>query len=336
MGQYCVEGAQVSDGFRDLEGPPLTRTKDVVLMATVSSYEGLPHPGRNDVRQFSELFEPVFRASSVEAQRNAAAALARSPHVPRSVAWFIATQPIAVAALFLAASPALDDEMLIAAARLKGREHAKAIAARPNLSVKVVDALVALHQGLPDRAAKPQADPASADVASGGTRAEREEGLRQTLKSLVARDALTREEENQDAEAEREEALLMRFARLREAKGFSRMLAHCLGSSIWLTNRIMLDLSGLQLATALKALGLHDGETRFALTQFYPHLAETTAGATRAETVVATLDAEECADRVGVWIRADAYTEGQAEESAANANSEMPRRFKLAEKRAAG
>jgi uncharacterized protein (DUF2336 family) len=319
-----------------LEGPPLTRTKDVVLIATVSSFEAMPHPGRNDVRQFSELFEPVFRASSLEAQRNAAAALARSPQAPRSVAWFLATQPISVAALFLAASPILDDDLLIAVARLKGRDHAKAIAARPNLSVKVVDALVALHQGLPERPARPIIDAAPAPEAVGESRLAREETLRQTLKTLVARDALTREEESEDAAAEREEALLLRFARLREAKAFSRMLAHCLGSSIWLTNRIMLDLSGLQLATALKALGLHDGETRFALTQFYPHLTEEIAEGTRADAVVAGLDAEECADRVGVWIRADAYTGGQAEESAANANSEGPRRFKLAEKRAAG
>jgi uncharacterized protein (DUF2336 family) len=336
MGQYCVEGAQVSDGFRDLEGPPLTRTKDVVLMATVSSFEAMPHPGRNDVRQFSELFEPVFRASSQDAQRNAAAALARSPHVPRSVAWFIATQPIAVAALFLAASPILDDDLLIAAARLKGRDHAKAIAARPNLSVKVVDALVALHQGLPERPAKPLAAPAPMADNPGQSRLAREETMRQTLKSLVARDALTRQEESEDAGAEREEALLMRFARLREAKAFSRMLAHCLGSSIWLTNRIMLDLSGLQLATALKALGLHDGETRFALTQFYPHLSEEVAGGARADAVIASLDAEECADRVGVWIRADAYTGGQTEDGAANANATAPKRFNIRDKRAAG
>ncbi|WP_280778384.1 DUF2336 domain-containing protein [Rhizobium sp. SG_E_25_P2] len=331
----------MSDGFRDLEGPPLTRTKDVVLMATVSSFEAMTHPGRNDVRQFSELFEPVFRASSHEAQRNAAAALARSPHVPRSVAWFLATQPIGVAALFLAASPTLDDELLIAAARLKGRDHAKAIAARPNLSVKVVDALVALHQGLPDRSAKPRADaaPQPAELVTtepGQSRGVREEDLRRTLKSLVARDALTRNEESDDAAAEREEALLMRFARLREAKAFSRMLAHCLGSSVWLTNRIMLDLSGLQLATALMALGLHDGETRFALTQFYPHLSENAGAGTRAESVVAGLDADECADRVGVWIRADAYTDGQAEESAANGNGAAPQRFNAAQKRAAG
>lgn len=326
----------MSDGFRDLEGPPLTRTKDVVLMATVSSFEAMPHPGRHDVRQFSELFEPVFRASSLEAQRNAAAALARSPHVPRSVAWFLATQPIAVAALFLGASPTLDDDLLIAAARLKGRDHAKAIAARPNLSVKVVDALVALHQGLPERAVGARSEADAPSQTTGDTRLAREETLRRTLKSLVARDALTRDEESEDAAAEREEALLMRFARLREAKAFSRMLSHCLGSSVWLTNRIMLDLSGLQLATALKALGLHDGETRFALTQFYPHLAGGDIEGARADSVVAGLDAEECAERVGVWIRADAYTQGAAEETAANANAAAPRRFRASDRRAAG
>ena len=95
----------------------MVRTKDVVLMATVSSFEVMGQPGRHELRQFAELFEPVFRASSLEARRNAVAALARCAVLPDAVSWFLASQPVELAAIFLTRSPAIDDNMLIAIAR---------------------------------------------------------------------------------------------------------------------------------------------------------------------------------------------------------------------------
>jgi len=163
----------VSDRFRELESPLLARTKDVVLMATVSSYQGMTHPTRNELKQFAELFEPIFKASSQEARRNAVAALSRCETVPAGVAWFLATQPIELAAIFLTSSPALDNDLLIAVARSQGAAHAKAIAARENLSVKVVDALVAQHQMLPSRA-RTVASPTA--TGAGETTAAREHG----------------------------------------------------------------------------------------------------------------------------------------------------------------
>ncbi|MGO8485108.1 hypothetical protein AB9F39_39180, partial [Rhizobium leguminosarum] len=50
-------------------------------------------------------------------------------------------------------------------------------------------------------------------------------------------------------------ALLVRFARSRESTHFATALADALSASRWLAERIMLDLSGQQLATTLTSLG---------------------------------------------------------------------------------
>jgi uncharacterized protein (DUF2336 family) len=316
-------GNFVSD-FRELETPPMARTKDVVLMATVSSFEHMSQPGRHELKQFAELFEPVFKASSLEARRNSIAALSRCPSMPQSVMWFISTQPIELAAIFLTSSPAIDDDMLIAVSRTQGPAYAKAVAARDNLSVKVVDALVALHQGLDkERSPAPAAEEnrSQAELLA----AAREEEMRQTLKSLVHRDTLVRSEETPEDDELMQQALLVRFARLRDAHNFSTTLADTLGASRWLSHRILLDLSGLQLATALIAMGITPADGEFILTQFYPHLKERAGEWPRAAMVWSGLDAEECADRVRIWIRADDYTQGKKpDDHAANANETVP------------
>lgn len=314
----------VSDRFRELETPQMVRMKDVVLMATVSSFEGMSQPGRNELKQFSELFEPVFRASSPEARRNAVAALSRCPTLPRAVVWFLASQPIDLAAIFLTLSTAIDDDTLIAIARTQGSAHAKAIAARDNLSVKTVDALVALHQGHETV----RREPAPIEVRPEGNSqsAEREEQVRLQLKSLVYRDTLVQVEEHAGDDQTVHHALLVRFARLRQARDFSTLLANILGSSLWLTNRILLDVSGVQLATALIAIDTPQEDSVFILGQFYPHLAATDGETGRAALLWWGLDAADCSDRLRSWIRADDYTQGkQPEEStAANVNDHIP------------
>jgi uncharacterized protein (DUF2336 family) len=287
-------------------------------MATVSSFEGMTQPTRNDLKQFAELFEPIFKASSLEARRNATAALARCPIVPKSVAWFLGTQPISIAAIFLTRSAAIDDDTLIAIARSQGLDHARAIAARENLSVKVVDALVALHDGqvIGRNSEEKQAPAAEAPRRP----ASREEEIRQQLKALVKRDTLAGEQEGPEHADAVQQALLVRFARQRNARDFSDCLARRIGSSRWLTNRILLDLSGQQLATALIATGVEREDGVFILKCFYPHLIVNEGGMSRADAVWSHLDAEECRDRLTVWIRADNYTQYGAPEDAANAN----------------
>lgn len=297
----------------------------MVLMATVSSFEGMAQPGRYEQKQFAELFEPVFRASSLEARRNAVAALSRCPTVPSAVAWFIACQPIALAAIFIASSPAIDDEMLIQIARTQGPLHAKAVATRDNLSVKVVDALVSLHSGHEMIEAAPRTDDVLADEQ--GFVIDPSEALRQRLKALVQRDTLAAAQETPDGVAETQTALLVRFARLREPRAFSTALAEALGASRWLSERIMLDLSGHQLATALMALGLSDEDGPFMLAQLYPHLAQPGFEANRALELWRGLNPERCDERVAAWLRADDYTQGKApDEDEEPANRNVPSR----------
>jgi uncharacterized protein (DUF2336 family) len=313
----------------------MVRTKDVVLMATVSSFENIVQPGRHELKQFSELFAPVYRASSPEARRNAVAALSRCPTLPDAVARFIASQPIEIAALFLTRSPAIGDETLIAIARSHGAAHAKAIAARDNLSVKVVDALVSLHDGHASRrpavaevlaAAAPRtAPPAAIENTAVTATVSGEEALRQQLKSLIQRDTIARAEEDPDQRDATHDALLVRFARQRQARNFSRLLASVLGSSQWLTNRILIDVSGLQLATALVAMGMTEEDATFILRQFYPHLAAADGTGTAVDTLWRRLDAASCGDRLAAWIRADDYTQGKLDEAPpANANHSLP------------
>ncbi|RMI04537.1 hypothetical protein DA101_029465, partial [Sinorhizobium meliloti] len=103
----CVLGYVVTNRFRELERPQTGRLKDVVLMATVTGFESLRIPSRSDMKQFAELFEPLFLGSSNEARRQAAAALSQCPHVPEPVALLIGSMPISIAAAFLARATAI-------------------------------------------------------------------------------------------------------------------------------------------------------------------------------------------------------------------------------------
>lgn len=305
------------------------RMKDVVLMATVSTFESMSQPGRHEFRQFSELFEPVFKASGIEARRNAIAALSRCQTLPEQVAWFIATQPIAMAAIFITTSPALSDTMLIEIARTQGPAYARAVAARDNLSVKVVDALVSLHTALEKHAAEDAVVPRDAQAALFGEQGfaiTREEQVRQQLKALVQRDTIARDAATPESLEDMSINLLVRFARLREARNFSHALANALGSSRWLSERILLDLSGQQLGTALMALGAEPADGQFMLAQLYPHLAASVDGKSRAQVLWEGLDPERCDDRMLAWLRADDEAEGRTPmAAAANANDEAER-----------
>ena len=305
------------------------RMKDVVLMATVSTFESMPQPGRHELKQFSELFEPVFKASGTEARRNAIAALSRCPTLPEQVAWFLATQPIAMAAIFITTSPALSDAMLIELARTQGPAYARAVAARDNLSVKVVDALVSLHTALEKPMAEDAIVPRDAEAAlfeEQGFVMTREEQVRQQLKALVQRDTLARAAETSESLEDMSINLLVRFARLKEARNFSHALADALGSSRWLSERIMLDLSGQQLGTALMALGVEPSDGAFMLAQLYPHLAAAVDGKSRAQVLWENLDLERCDERMLAWLRADDEAEGRMPMAgAANANDEAER-----------
>lgn len=282
-------------------------------MATVTNFETLPHPSRSELRQFAELFKPLFSASTEEARRQAVAALSQNPNVPKPVALFIASQPIGIAAPFLIASPCLDDETLILVARTQGEAHARAIVRRENLSPTVIDALVGLRHARPaDKRSDPPpaaATPAPAAPAAANPRRDSEERLRADLRSLVRH--LNRPQDDRlglRTLSILQEALLIRFARTRETALFATALADALSASRWLAERIMLDISGKQLATTLTGLGMAAADSAFVLERLYPHLGDREGAATRAERLVAGLDPDSCGERVEAWRRADSYT----------------------------
>ena len=327
------------DRFRELEKPHSIRKRDVVLMATVTSFESLSKPSRTELRQFAELFRPLYENSTEEARRQAVAALSRCETLPQPVCFFIGCQPIATAAIFLSQSKAIDDRTLIDIARSQGEAHARAIATRDELSPIIVDALAALHDGAGWRQ-RPQVNPAPAaapaeietetthatmpddrpqpsdtekaalDDARDVARLAREEALRNDLRHLIARNDPQRAAPKiLKGASGYHQSLIVRFARNRETPVLARTLADALGSTIWLADRILLDITGVQLATTLVALGFSAADIRFVLCRIYPHLAKATDGRTRAHMILRSLDPAECVDRVASWRRADHYTE---------------------------
>lgn len=279
-------------------------------MATVSSFESLRFPSKSDLRQFGELFEPLYAASTDEARRQAVAALSRCPQVPEETALFIARQPISIAAIFLMGSKAIGDVTLMRILRATGPEHARAIGRRDDLSPVIIEALVGTHQDHASRRTGEEREAALAEAA----RLEREEQIREELRALVraatpAAEAPVRLEPASGMH----QALLVRFAREGETGMIAVTLADALSSSQWLSERVLLDVSGRQLAETMLALDMPDADSLFVLKAIYPHLAE--GGA---EALLASLDPGEATRRVESWQRADSYTNGDGLPKAAN------------------
>jgi uncharacterized protein (DUF2336 family) len=333
----------VSEQFRELERPAGARNKDVVLMATVTSFQALSFPGKSELRQFAELFQPLFAGSSMEARREAVAALSQSPNLPLSVTAFIASQPISIAAPFLASSPALSDDMLIMIARTQGADHARAIVKRERLSPTVIDALVSLRHALPPRPDKakeevtqsappqttertpssfdkvmadlsmtdlPGAAPAQEAAAeTPANREGREAALRETIKRMAYQQRPPRGDRLGRRQATPlQAALLVRFARAHDGGFFAATLADMLSCSRWLAERILLDISGRQLATTLAGVAMDEREAIFILEHIYPHLARRENDESRADNLLLGLDPDQAEARIDSWVRADRYT----------------------------
>ncbi|APG83843.1 hypothetical protein SAMCCGM7_Ch1068 [Sinorhizobium americanum CCGM7] len=306
-------GFVVTNRFRELERPQTGRLKDVVLMATVTGFESLRIPRKSDLKQFAELFEPLFLGSSNEARRQAAAALSQCAHVPESVALLIGSMPISIAAIFLTRSKAIPDRTLISIIRHQGPAHANAIAHREDLSPSIVDALVEYHQFSavvsrveipPPSIAAPPATAEDEDRPS-SDRVTRENKLRDEIRGLARAGSRSLHEARLQPIDELHQALLMRFARSGEAVLFATALAAALSASRALAERILLDVSGQQLAVTLTALALPDEELVPLLLALYPHLSERLGSSNRAEALLRSIDRKTGLERVESWVRAD-------------------------------
>jgi uncharacterized protein (DUF2336 family) len=330
----------VSDRFRDLEKPDASGRKDTLLLAAVSSFEGAVRPRQTDLKQFADLFVPLFMAAGEDARRMAAAALSRCMNVPRSVSDLIISQPVAIAAPFLVHSRDLSDDQIIGLLDRMGDDassgHARAIARRDPLGQAVVARLLRLAQPavtrtltlrnlVPAEQAAPQAplEPLAAALPS----AALEEKLRSQLKALAMRRSqpasaapnapsvppaaarLVAPADHFGRIDPEVEMRLIRHAERGEAKYFTTALADALSSSFGLAERIMLDVSGRQLAETLVALGLRYTLIVVALERFFPHLAVTDRdGIRRSLAILRTCSFVECVDRIRTWLRADRLT----------------------------
>ncbi|WP_244514685.1 DUF2336 domain-containing protein [Ensifer sp. LCM 4579] len=305
----------MTDRFRELERPQKGRLKDVVLMATVTSFESLRTPRRSEMRQFSELFEPLFLGSSEEARRQAAAALSQCDHVPEAVALLIGSMPISVAASFLTRSKAVSDRTLISIIRKRGPAHASAIARRDDLSASVIDALVEHHKNAaasgqtrevtgpaPAAASSPSVEVADRTAVD---RVAREDKLRDEIKALARAGSNAAAPSELPVIDEVHQALLVRFARTGETVLFANALADTLGASDSLAERILLDVSGQQLAMTLAALDFPSSDMASLLAALYPHLGDRLGGGTRADALIRALDPRASVERVKSWLRAD-------------------------------
>jgi uncharacterized protein (DUF2336 family) len=107
-------------------------------------------------------------------------------------------------------------------------------------------------------------------------------------------------------------AQLARHAQTDQESWFATALADAMGASFALAERIMMDLSGRQLATAMIGLGAPESTIKSALESFFPHLAKPSTRHTMATDLIAELDSETCEARLQAWQRADSYTDGAA------------------------
>lgn len=107
-------------------------------------------------------------------------------------------------------------------------------------------------------------------------------------------------------------AQLARHAQTDQESWFATALADAMGASFALAERIMMDLSGRQLATAMIGLGAPEATIKSALESFFPHLAKPSARHTLATDLIEELDRDSCAARLQSWQRADSYTNGAA------------------------
>ena len=290
------------DRYRELEGLTSARKLDVVLMATVSSFGALDNPADGELRRFAELFPPVYEASSIEARRQAVAALSAFDNIPQSICHFIGSQEIAIAAPFLARSPAFTDDTLIGLIETMGEEHIRAIIHRNDLSQRVVQALIGTHQ--PEHTVEPSGN---FDVESGNR--DDNEALRRTLKAMATKAGSDEDDRlGLPTITELQSALLVRFARRGEAPLFLETLARALGGDRILAKRVLNDTAGHRLAITLVALGMNNDDTIYVLPRIF---ADMSAAGGKAADLVASLKPAQCIEDLLGW-----QAERTAEEAA--------------------
>jgi uncharacterized protein (DUF2336 family) len=299
------------DRFRDLERTGEPGRKNAALLAAIAGYEALRRPSRQEQHRFSELFTALFEYSSPETQRVAAAALCRLTDLPDDVVQVLASSSIDISAPFLAFSPELDDDLLIALLEKGDPSTARIIKGRQDLSLRVSEAVEGVERRAPgieppETPANPERDgetPADhAQLAISG----REEELREALRALVRHDRARHAGLNSGLRKDPwRDADLIDTALEGDRDRFLRRLAERLGATVTLADRIMMDHSGRQLAMVFQALDIPDATTIQILQHLFPQLGKTRQGRSYASLVLGDCDPRISRAKVEAWRQAN-------------------------------
>ena len=283
---------------------------DASLLAAIASFEVLRQPTSLDRTQFANLFMGLFPHVQAETKRTAAAALSRLSILPETIVETIADQPVRIAAPFLAFSSCLGERTLLQSISRHGIDHARAISRRRNLSPAVVTVLTELGDPAVLRSLKVRGlgvaeEPKPAKKTTSSLRERNEETLRNQLKTMAIenRAASTRTAAGTTSVTLGE--LLVMQAQGPNPVRFSQNLALALNSPQSLAERIILDLSGHQLAMALRSLKIGDNHANSILVAVFPHLAQESDGIAHSVTIWEACDLEESTKRVDAWRRAN-------------------------------
>src|SRR5690606_5183334 len=131
--------------FREIENRTGSGKADRLFRAAVSAFAGLRRPSRSEIVQLDDLASPLLAEVSRESRRFAAAALADSAAPPPRLTRQLSRDDTDIAAPLLVHGKALSDAELITAIALRGLEHARLVARRPQLSRELEALLAALH-----------------------------------------------------------------------------------------------------------------------------------------------------------------------------------------------
>lgn len=297
------------DRFRDLERAEQPARKDASLLAAIAGFEALRHPTPLDRRQFADLFLALFPHTQDETRRTAAAALSRLTDLPENVAATISNQPVRIAAPFLAFGSSASDSILLEVIARHGVAHGRAISRRKHLSEPVLAALVTLDDIAVTRSLTVRgalaADAGESIEPKPHLRDRNEQALRTRLRGMALEE---RDVKSRDRNAERKDTLgklLVMQARGPNRLRFADCLALTLRSNASLTDRIMLDISGQQLAVALRSLPVSDEHAQAVLEGVFPHLTTELNDVSHSRLLLDSCDREESIRKVDAWRRAN-------------------------------
>lgn len=286
--------------------------KDAALLAAIAGFEALKQPTPQDLRQFSNLFNGLFSLTKEETRRTAAAALSRIATLPQDVSKIVAEQPIRISAPFLALGPGISDPVLLHTISRHGGAHARAISRRRSLSETVKTALASLKDGAVDRSLRLRHGGSSERVPALSPeklarQRQDEDILRDRIKAmaLVRMNRQTVMDRNVPVKGDHDPRHLVKYAEKGDLIGFSRLLADELGSDSHLVERILMDISGTQMAMALKSLQLPDCDIVRVLAGLFPAFGGSRAENMSAQAIVSSVRLEDSKKRVDAWVRAN-------------------------------